>query len=328
MPKTQEYGRVHILNTPYYITLFNLSQNIIVSAAMGLTYLGLNGVVGSISFWQAILVVILGALLNSIIVSILNSLLQKESFFANWVLTFKGLIGNILAVGTIGIIIALAFVGYGYGAVLLFFGPLLLARHSFKLYIEVRNLYISTIEAFNSTLEAKDAYTFGHSSRVGHYAVILAEDYGLSHTRIQTIKDAAVLHDIGKIGINDNILNKEMKLTNDEYSEIKKHPALGADIITNVDFLRDVAKIVRHHHERYDGNGYPDGLGGDQVPIESYILALADSYDAMTTNRPYREALSKEESIEEIRKHSGTQFHPDLAEHFIKILIKEEEDVR
>ncbi|HPP31776.1 MAG TPA: HD-GYP domain-containing protein, partial [Soehngenia sp.] len=219
-------------------------------------------------------------------------------------------------------IIALAFLSYGYGAVILFFGPLLLARYSFKLYIDMRNLYISTIEALNKAVEAKDSYTSGHANRVEELAVNLAKEYHLSFDSIENIRTAAVLHDIGKIGIKDEILNKAGKLTQEEYEIIMKHPSIGAEIIGKVHFLNDVTKIVRHHHEKYDGSGYPDGLKGEEIPIEASILMIADSYDAMTTDRPYRKALTKEMAIEELRKYSGTQFDPRLVDVFINMINK------
>ena len=186
--------------------------------------------------------------------------------------------------------------------------------------METRTLYLSTIQAFNSAMEVKDAYTYGHASRVEEYAVELAQAFELPFDKIQGIKDAAILHDIGKIGVNDNILNKTTSLTEEEYEEIKKHPSIGAEIIGKVDFLESISKIIKHHHERYDGNGYPDGLCGDKIPIESCILAIADSYDAMTTDRPYRIALSEEEALAEVKNNAGSQFHPELAKTFCDIL--------
>ena len=183
----------------------------------------------------------------------------------------------------------------------------------------MRNIYISTIEAFNSALEAKDPYTSGHAFRVEEYSVKLAKSYGLPKEKIQNIKNAAVLHDIGKIGIRDSVLNKAEKLTQEEYQEIMTHPTIGADIIKKVDFLERISDIIRYHHERYDGRGYPEGLSGEEAPIEAYILALADSYDAMTSDRPYRKALTHDKAIEEIKNNTGTQFHPGLAEKFIEV---------
>lgn len=322
--KVPEYGYTHVFNTPYYVTIFNLCQSIIVTTAMGIIYIGTGGRVGEFFILQTILIVVVGTIFNTIIISGLISLLNKQQFIRVWYSNIKGIFGSALAVGTIGIIIALAFISYGYWAVILFFGPLLLARYSFKLYIETRNLYLSTIQAFNSAMEAKDPYTFGHASRVEQYAVKLAEAYGLSYEKIQDVKNAAILHDIGKIGINDNILHKATTLTQIEYEEIMRHPSIGAEIINNVDFLKKISKIVRYHHERYDGKGYPDSLSGDDIPIEAYILSIADSYDAMTSDRPYRKALSKEEALHEIVNNAGTQFHPALAEKFADILSKQE----
>lgn len=248
------------------------------------------------------------------------SFITGESYIKIWVSNIRGTLPSSLAVGTIGIIIALAFIGYGYWAVILFAGPLLLARYSFKLYIDMRNLYISTIQALNKSMEAKDPYTSGHASRVEEYAVGLAEFHGLPFNTVQDIKTAAILHDIGKIGIDDSILNKASKLTQEEYAIIMKHPSIGAEIISNVDFLKNVTKMVKHHHERYDGKGYPDGLEGGDIPVEACILAIADAYDAMTSDRPYRLALTKEQALNEIEKNAGTQFHPILAEEFVELM--------
>ncbi|MDR7857602.1 HD-GYP domain-containing protein [Tissierella sp.] len=319
-PRVPKYGYTHLLNTPYYITIFNVSQSIIVTSAMGLIYLGAGGKIGGFSLFLTILIVVLGTIFNTVIISKLIALLNNQKFTKIWFSNIYGIIGSIIGVGTIGIIIALAFISYGYGAVILFFGPLLLARYTFKLYMETRNLYLSTIQAFNSVMEAKDPYTSGHASRVEKYATRLAEAYGLSYVKIQNVKNAAILHDIGKIGVNDNILNKSAKLTKLEYEEIMKHSSIGAEIISKVDFLKKISGIIMYHHERYDGKGYPEGISGDDIPIEACILAIADSYDAMTSDRPYREALNKEEALQEIINNAGTQFHPALAEKFVDML--------
>lgn len=324
-PKVQGKGYSHLFNTPYYITLYNVSQSAVVTTIMGLVYIYTGGRVGAFSTFQTILILFLGIILNTVIISVLMSLLSKQNFMRVWITNIRGVLGSAIAVGTMGIIIALAFMGYGYGAVMLFFGPLLLARYSFKLYVEMRNIYISTIQALNTATEAKDPYTSGHASRVEKYAVELAEFYGLSFDKIQDIKTAAILHDIGKIGINDNILNKAGKLTREEYQEIMRHPVIGAEIISKVDFLKKISTVVRHHHERHDGKGYPDGIGGDNIPLAASILAIADSYDAMTSDRPYRRALTRDEALEEIRVNAGTQFHPVLAEKFIEMLESKKE---
>lgn len=319
-PNIAGRGYIHTLNLPAHKTIFNITQSLIVTATMGIVYILTGGHIGEFVFIPTIIVLLLGIFLNTTIISVYLTTINEQSFSTIWINNVKGMFVSALSVGSMGIIIALAFIGYGYGAVLLFFGPLLLARYSFRLYIEMRNLYLSTIQALNKTVEAKDPYTSGHANRVCDYAVELAKAIELPFTSIENIRTAAILHDIGKIGINDNILNKATKLTAEEYQEIMRHPSIGADIICKVDFLKDITVIVKHHHERYDGNGYPDGLSQDEIPIEASVLMIADSYDAMTSDRPYRKALTREEAIEELRRNSGTQFNPELVKKFISII--------
>ena len=323
IPKVPEKGYIHTLNLPAYKTIFNISQSMIVTSLISLIYLSIGGRIGKFSLFPTLFILFAGMFLNTTIISGFLSALNSQKFVRVWLESIKGTFSSSIAVGSMGIIIALAYIDYGYGAVLLFLGPLLLARYSFRLYVDMRNVYLSTIQALSKSLEAKDPFTSGHSNRVEKYAVELAEAADLSFDKIQDIKIAAALHDIGKIGINDQILNKASKLTQEEYQQIMEHPAIGANIIRNVDFLRNIAEIIKHHHERYDGNGYPDGLRGEQIPIEACILAIADSYDAMTTDRPYRKALTRKDAIEEIEQNAGTQFHPVLAEKFIEIIKSE-----
>ena len=320
IPKVPEKGYIHTLNLPIYKTIFNISQSVIVTSLISLIYLLIGGRIGKFFLFPTLFVLFAGVLLNTTIISGFLSALNLQKFVRVWLENIKGTFYSSIAVGTMGIIIALAYIDYGYEAVLLFLGPLLLARYSFKLYVDMRNVYLSTIQALSKSLEAKDPFTSGHSNRVEKYAVELAEASDLSFGKIQDIKIAAALHDIGKIGINDQILNKATKLTQEEYQQVMEHPTIGADIIRNVDFLKNITGIIKHHHERYDGNGYPDGLKGDQIPIEACILAIADSYDAMITDRPYRKALTPKKAIEEIEQNAGTQFHPVLAEKFVEII--------
>jgi putative nucleotidyltransferase with HDIG domain len=319
-PKIAGRGYVHVFNLPPHKSIFNVSQSVIATAIISLVYVAVGGEIGKFSVLPTILILVLGIILNTTIISGFLTSSTGQKFHVIWINNVKGMLTSALAVGTMGIIIALAYIGYGYGAVILFFGPLLLARYSFKLYIEMRNLYLSTIQALNKTVEAKDPYTSGHANRVEKFAVELAEAYHLPFDSVQNIKTASILHDIGKIGINDSILNKASKLTQEEYQEIMRHPSIGADIISKVDFLKDITTIVKHHHERFDGKGYPEGLSGDSIPIEAAILSIADSYDAMTSDRPYRKALTATEAFEELRKNAGTQFHPQLVETFISIM--------
>ncbi len=320
----------HIFNTPFYKSLFNIAQLIISAGIAGLIYLYTGGSIGEFSLVPTLLAVFSYSFINTLLLSELMTLLyNKKNILSSWMNIYKGVFINMLAVGLIGIILALAYMGYGPGAVILFFGPLLLARFSFKLYINMRSTYLETIQAFNKFLEAKDTYTSGHASRVQKYAEMIAQAVNLSEEKTERIRIAALLHDIGKVGISDNILNKPFSLSAGEYAEIKRHAVIGAEIIEGVDFLKNISTIILQHHERYDGKGYPFGLKEDEISPEAAILSIADVYDAMTSERPYRKALSKEEALVEIKKNAGTQLHPTFAKHFIELLEKElDKDVK
>jgi diguanylate cyclase (GGDEF)-like protein len=179
---------------------------------------------------------------------------------------------------------------------------------------------LSAIYALASTVEARDPCTYGHSKKVNTYAVALAEAIGLTSDQIFRVSTAALLHDVGKIGVPDKVLNKTGKLTTEEWQAIRIHPKLGATIIGNVPDLVPCVNVVLHHHERWDGTGYPEGLAGEEIPIEARILAVADAFEAMTAVRPYRPALCHEKAIEELREGAGSQFDPDLVEAFIRII--------
>ncbi|GAB6188834.1 hypothetical protein JCM30566_05730 [Marinitoga arctica] len=171
-------------------------------------------------------------------------------------------------------------------------------------------------------LEYYDNYTRGHSERVANWASLVAEKIGLDKENIEKIYWAGILHDIGKIFVPQAILNKMGKLTPEEFEKIKLHPVKGEELINKVDEMKYISKIIRHHHERYDGKGYPDGLKSDEIPIESRILAVIDSYDAMTSQRPYKRALSKEEAIYELKRLSMQQFDGKITSAFIEIIEK------
>jgi len=179
---------------------------------------------------------------------------------------------------------------------------------------------LSAIYALVSTVEAKDPYTYGHSRKVNTYAVALAEAIGLSPEEVSRVSTAALLHDIGKIGVPDKVLNKKGKLNAEDWEAIKAHPRLGATIVGNVPNLVPCVSIILHHHERWDGSGYPEGLKGQEIPIESRILAIADSFEAMSSARPYRPALCGEKVLKELRRGAGSQFDPELVEVFIGII--------
>jgi diguanylate cyclase (GGDEF)-like protein/putative nucleotidyltransferase with HDIG domain len=189
----------------------------------------------------------------------------------------------------------------------------------------VRGIYarrnsLSAVYALVSTVETRDPYIYGHSRKVNTYAVALAEAIGLSPDEVSKVSTAALLHDIGKIGIPDKVLNKKGKLSGENWEAIKAHPRLGANIVSNIPDLVPCVNSILHHHERWDGGGYPEGLKGEEIPIEARILAIADSFEAMTSARLYRPALSLEEVVKELRQGAGIQFDPKLVEVFIGII--------
>lgn len=176
------------------------------------------------------------------------------------------------------------------------------------------------IESFIKTLEAKDSYTHGHSIRVAHVACDIAQKMNLNKKMIQRIHIAGHLHDIGKIGISNKILNKKSKLSALEYTELKKHCKIGANFVKNIKPLETISKIILYHHEWYNGEGYPKKISKTNIPIESRIISVADAFDAMMSHRPYRKPLKLNKVIFELKENSGTQFDPKVIKVFLKIL--------
>ena len=180
--------------------------------------------------------------------------------------------------------------------------------------------YLESIETLRYTVEVKDTYTRGHSDRVSEFSVLIGKYLNLSDADIHTLKIGGLFHDIGKIGVPDSILQKDSKLTDDEYSEIKNHPSIGAHILSTATIFKDIIPIVKHHHEKYDGTGYPGMLAGENIPYLARITAVADTFDAMMSKRSYRDPLDIKYIIEEFDRCKGTQFDPNIADVFLNIL--------
>ena len=193
------------------------------------------------------------------------------------------------------------------------------AIENIALYENIYDNLFSTLYAFVTALEVRDLYTRKHSTRVAKYADMIAAEMGCTEEEMDIINFAGSLHDIGKIGIRDDILLKPGRLTDEEYEKIKEHPDIGADIISKLGLWDREMEIIRHHHERYDGNGYPDGLKGENIPKLSRILCVADSFDAMASDRAYRKKMEKSEVIKIIRENSGTQFDPKVVNAFLNV---------
>ncbi len=195
-------------------------------------------------------------------------------------------------------------------------------------YEKLEEAYMESIETLRHTVDAKDPYTRGHSDRVSEISVLIGEKLGLSDQDLRTLRIGGLFHDIGKIGVPDSILQKESKLTDDEYSEIKNHPAIGVHILSTATIFKDIIPIVKHHHEKYDGNGYPSRLKGEEIPYLARIATIADSFDAMSSKRSYRNSLPLDVIIEEFKKNRGTQFDPELDDLFLDILENDYDKIR
>ena len=180
--------------------------------------------------------------------------------------------------------------------------------------------FLGVLTVLAKLIEMRDSYTRGHSEEVSRWSEIVARKLGLNKDKQEEISLAAKLHDIGKISIPDRILNKPGPLSKEEYAEVKKHPILGANIFSNIDSLKEVSGIIRHHHEWYNGRGYPEGLKAEEIPLGSRIISVTDAYQAMTSDRPYRRAFSKEKAIYELKRCAGSQFDPEIVKVFMEIL--------
>ena len=188
---------------------------------------------------------------------------------------------------------------------------------------EIQITHDATIDALSAALDYRDNETEGHSQRVVRYSLEIGKVLGLERRNLEVLARGTLLHDIGKIGVPDSILWKPGKLTDEEWVEMRKHVEYGFKMLKSIHFLRDAALIVQHHHERYDGSGYPDRMSGDNIIIGARIFAIADTYDAMTTDRPYRKALTDRDAREEIKRCNGTQFDPKITEAFFQIPVEQ-----
>ena len=306
--------------------LFNVSNVLIVNWLGGYVYkLIAVDSTGSVFTWN----VVLGAVAFSFIAIFGNlvffvlyyKLSDQGKFFALLRDNVGGIIPNILATVPLGLVIGyLLMQTNAYLWIILFMGPLLLARYSFKVYLDSHMILLRTIASLVEAIEAKDPYTHGHSQRVAYISTEICKAMGCSHSFTDQVKIAALLHDTGKIGVEDAVLRKPGPLTAEEYDIIKQHPVVGRRIIESINLSNVVNDAVLYHHHRYDGAGYPEeGPLPGELPLSAAILAVADTYDAIITDRPYRAGLSKERAREILREVSGSQLDPKVVKVFLAI---------
>jgi len=310
--------------------IFNAAQYSLTAGISGIVYQQAGGVVGAQNIFQFIFPAAICALtycfINITLFILVVSFAKNVKIKTIWRTSIKEMIPSYIAEAPMGFLMAIVYVEVGIIGILLFFLPLLLARRSFELYTKMRKVYLDTIRALAAAIDAKDPYTKGHSERVAEMSLALAQELNLSDKDIENIEYTALLHDIGKIGIADNILGKNSSLTNKEFDKIKEHTVMGAKIIEPVDFLKNSYEAIYHHHERYNGDGYPDGIKEKKIPLSARIIAVADAYDAMGSDRPYRKKLSHNKILKELKEQSGQQFDPEVVKAFISVLKRKREE--
>ena len=317
----------HILNTPFIKTAFNYADFTLSVFLGGMVFIWVGGTVGNLSFPTVLLpfgaMILTIMLVNSTLLLVLFKLNTGRKFFPSLLANMIEFMPSVLAAAPIGFFICkFLLLNDGEYLALLFMLPLFFARFTFALYVDVKHNYFVMLKTLTYSIEAKDDYTRGHSERVEAYAKILAREMRYSHALIEDISVAALLHDVGKIGIDESILTKPARLTPEEKEIMHKHPQISVHILKEVKLAPIVFDMILHHHERYDGTGYPFGILGEDLPIEVFILSVADTYDAMTSTRPYSPGLSAEMAKQIIIEEKGKQFHPKVVDAFVKAYDK------
>ncbi len=316
---------VAVKRNPLYKVAFNLGQIVLSIGGAGFVYQLLGGRIGpAFELDRTQILPLMAApityfLLNTAFISVAIGLKEQISAFRIWQTNFQWEILHVLFFLPFGILLALVHLRIGPVGVALFLIPLFLARFSFKLWIDTKSSHITTVQALVSAIDASDPFTRGHSYRISKYAVRIARHLGVSEREVEEIEYGALLHDIGKIAIQHDILLKPGRLDEGERELMKTHPKVGHDILKGLKFLESAAEIVYCHHEQPDERGYPRGLPPKRIPMGSRIIMVVDGFDAMTSDRPYRRGLSPDIAYEELRRHSGTQFFPEVVDALIEL---------
>ena len=263
---------------------------------------------------------------NLLLAVSLASLRTGTPFARVWSLSISNVLTGLVALVPLGWLMAEIGVKVGLWAAGLFLVPLYLARYSFSKYAETRELFFGTVSALSQAIDAKDGFTRGHADRVSRIAGAIARHMGLPERMIEQIELAGLLHDIGKIGVEDRILMKPVRLDPDEQELMRRHPIYGASILEPSVSLRPLVPLVLHHHENFDGSGYPEGLKGDDIPLGSRILIVADAYEAMTSDRIYRKAIGHERAMDQLNRYKGIQFDPAIVRALERLVQKRGHD--
>ncbi len=304
------------LRSKWYKSLFNGAQYAIAAFLSGLVFERLGGYTfhwNEPSFYFAVGTSI-GTffLVNFLLVLGVVSLTSGVSLPLLWKRDINGILLQYFALFPFSLLLHFVYTYVGYVGIALFFLPLLVARYSFKLFVDTKRMHLELLRALTAAVDAKDPYTRGHSARVAELAKLIANRMRLSGKQKEIIEYAAILHDVGKIGITDAILGKPGRLSPDEYRVVKEHPLIGYRIVKDVDFLRHVAEVILAHHERCNGRGYPHGKRKEEIPLEARIVAVADVFDALTSERPYRRAYTVDEALSIMENEEEGHFDPEV----------------
>jgi len=331
---------------------FNFGSFALSAFAAGELYRLMGGMTPPAAIGPTLLAVALSAgayfLVNTTLTAVAIASSEGQNVVSVWRTNYSWMPVNFGATAVQGAALALAYQALGLFGVFVFTVPLCVAWFSFRLYMtkstEVRQRneelstvnellrqtndrleqsHISVIGALIGALEAKESHLSGHAATTMHYSVEVGRKLGLGADEIAGIKLGALFHDVGKIGVPESLLSKPDELTDEEWVEMRAHPTIGASLLGNVPMLDRIRPIVLAHHENFDGTGYPAGLKGSEIPLAAQIISVADSYDAMTSERPYRIALRPKQALRELRANAGTQFNPVVVEAFIQVVIEE-----
>ncbi len=309
---------------PTKVVFFNRGMLAFCAYVFSRVYLLVNGSFGVFVFPRSFIAFIIAAagftLLNASIVGQGFALQIGISLAVVWKHNIVWMFPNLFALFPLGVLMVVVVKQSGPLLLVLFYLPLMVTKASLQKYIDLWETYNEIAAALSLALDARDSYTHGHSVRVSEYSKQIALELNLSDEKVDLIKYIGLLHDVGKVGLADDILKKKGPFTVAEYEKMKTHAEIGADILKVMKFLGEGELWVRHHHERFDGTGFPDGLAGEQIPLGARIIACADAFDAMTTDRPYKDKMSTAEAKEELIRCSGTQFDPKVVKAMIGII--------
>ncbi|MET9022016.1 HD-GYP domain-containing protein [Actinopolymorpha sp. NPDC004070] len=317
--------------TSFYKRAYNVAQNVVCTFIGGAAYVALGGEVGALargSFPQILLpmtvAIIAWHVANAaLLIGVLwldGGRAPVRGIRTNFFEVFLSFLGY----SYLGLLLAVLWLGQlGPFAGLLLLVPLLVARWAFAQYAAEQKSHQSTLQALAQAIETKDLYTRGHGERVARAARMLGSQIGWDGDRLDAVAEAGLLHDVGKIGVPTRVLQKDGRLTEEEFEAIKQHPLHGVEVVGDIAFLEDARAGIMHHHERYDGTGYPSGLRACDIPVFARVLSISDAFDCMTSVRSYRAARPVAEALEELQRCRGSHFDPELVDEFVTAVERE-----